>query len=367
MLVRAVAAVAATTATLAFAAAETANAVSPQVAIAKLNAQRAANGIPAGILEVPEWDAACAAHNRYQRLNGGELTHEESRGAPGYTEAGAWAGENSVLSAGEDWSGANPWETAPIHLAQLLAPQLRRIGVDDSEGFTCATTWPGYESGRADALYSYPGNGTTGWPTAEVADESPFTPGDFVGLPTGTKTGLHLYVFADGPDAEDTSQVRIVSASLRDARGARKVRWVDSTTGEIGPFLPAGGILIPVAPLAPATAYHASVDVAVGGTTLHREWQFTTAVAQNAVGLSLRRYGGGVVLITVTSAARSPVLTLTRGTRKTRIPLTRRAKGGYTTGRLRLSAGTYRACAASGGGTSGYAAASKCLAAFRIG
>ena len=42
--------------------------------IAKLNVQRAANGIPAGLTEDPALSAACAKHDHYMALNS-TLTH----------------------------------------------------------------------------------------------------------------------------------------------------------------------------------------------------------------------------------------------------------------------------------------------------
>src|ERR1035437_1798752 len=47
----------------------TAQAISSQQAIAVFNAERAANGIPAGITENPTWSADCAAHNNYEQIN----------------------------------------------------------------------------------------------------------------------------------------------------------------------------------------------------------------------------------------------------------------------------------------------------------
>lgn len=103
-----------------------ARAASPaKQAIDGLNAQREANGIPGGIVEVPEWSRQCELHMRYVRTNG-TLVHIEDPSKPGYTEAGALGGESSVLVLGGDgWDGgANPWENAPIHLAQPLTPAL---------------------------------------------------------------------------------------------------------------------------------------------------------------------------------------------------------------------------------------------------
>jgi len=44
-------------------------AASPGEAVARLNAQREANGIPGGIVERGDWSRACALHNNYLRTN----------------------------------------------------------------------------------------------------------------------------------------------------------------------------------------------------------------------------------------------------------------------------------------------------------
>ena len=46
-----------------------AQALTGGAAVAALNAQRAANGIPADLTERREWSAACRAHNRYMQVN----------------------------------------------------------------------------------------------------------------------------------------------------------------------------------------------------------------------------------------------------------------------------------------------------------
>src|SRR4051812_20223489 len=94
-----------------------------QLGIDGLNAQRAANGIPAGIIEKSDWSAACAKHMEYVRVND-QLTHDEEPDRPGYTAEGAWAGGTSVLSSSRAWwPQGNPWENAPVHLMQLLGPR----------------------------------------------------------------------------------------------------------------------------------------------------------------------------------------------------------------------------------------------------
>lgn len=257
-------------------AAGAASAGSPASAIAKLNAQRSAHGIPGRIKENKQWSKACALHNRYQKRNGA-FGHSEAKGKPGYTKEGNWAAMHAVLGKGTSWAQSNPFEYAPIHLAQLLAPQLAVMGVDDSGGFVCATTWPGHTRfGATNAVYTYPGDGTKGWRRSETAREFPFTPGEAVGLPAGTETGPYLYVFADGPWSR-RPQPRITQAELRGPVGPVDVKVVDRTTPKVGLYFPRAGLVIPVRPLEPGTAYDATVTVSGAGTTLTHAWRFTTA------------------------------------------------------------------------------------------
>ena len=233
-------------------------------AIGYLNAQRAAHGLPAGIVERPEWSDGCAKHATYLQLNGEDLNnpHDETPGKPGYTLEGQAAAQSAVLGGTWYTPDVNPWEDAPIHLMQLLGPELAETGY----GSGCMWTWPGYTrpAPPTPTTYTYPGPGTTIYPTYRGA-EWPFTPGDFVGLPQGTTTGPHLYVFVFGGN---TDRVHLTAATLTGPTGATEVRMVDNFTanesGNIGQYLPPGGIVIPVNPLTPLADYHATVD---GSTT----------------------------------------------------------------------------------------------------
>jgi hypothetical protein len=245
--------------------------------LAALNAQRAANGIPGRIRKNPDWSAKCARHIAYMGATG-SLGHTEDPASPAYTAAGDWAAKNSVLATGSSWPGGHPFMNAPLHLIQLLSPELRQVGVEAASGYVCVTTWPGYDaSGRATpSVFTVPGNGAVRVPYAQTPEELPFVPGDFVGLPRGTRTGVNIMVYAEG--ARDPWHLRITAASLTGPHGSVALRTVDRTTPTVGVYLPPGsGFLIPVAPLEPATTYRASVSF--GGGEARRSWRFTTAAA----------------------------------------------------------------------------------------
>ena len=257
---------------------------------ARINAWRAENGIPA-VAENTLWSSRCALHNAYM-LRNQVLAHEEDPSRPGYTSAGNEAGQSAILTdgfplRGSDpslvfWGNDRPFATAPLHLADLMNPRAASFGYAEATSGAnarlCITTTTDVTRSAppTDTTWSVPGDGVTGVVAGEVADEYPFVPEQFVGVPIGTRTGPHLYVYAQGPTVDD---VRVRGAKLTGSTGERELRFVDRSTPTVGDFLPLGAaILIPVRPLDAGTTYHATVTLAdpLGGTTT-RAWSFTTA------------------------------------------------------------------------------------------
>jgi hypothetical protein len=263
-----------------------AQAVTAQQAIAALNAQRAANGIPADIVENPEWSQGCGLHNAYRGRNGQDPNdpHSENPALPGYTPLGDQAARGSVLTVGRPFvPGGNPWESAPYHLMWLLAPALSVTGYADG----CMWAWPGLQrpTPPQPVLYTYPGDGTSSIYYQEtVAGEWPSAPGDHVGLPQateanqwrGTTTGPHIFVLPFG-----TGIGQLTAASLTGPAGPVPIRSVDNVTSPVP--MPPGAIIIPAQHLTLATTYTASVTFeasarppATGAVTLSKTWSFTT-------------------------------------------------------------------------------------------
>jgi hypothetical protein len=253
-------------------------AISGAEIVQRLSQQREANGIPGGLIERPDWSADCAKHNYYGAQTG-ELRHSEDPSSPYYSAEGNWAAENSVLASGASWSQGNPWEEAPIHLIQMLAPQLSELGAAENDNHNCATTFVGYQRPEPSSLiaYSYPGNGATGVVPTEHASESPLVPGDRVGLPEGTATGRYLIVYLSGIDPSDAPDVT-ATATLSTAGGPVDLRVVDSTDEEIGGYMPQpSAFLIPAQPLKPQTAHQADVKWSMeGAQLLEQRFSFTT-------------------------------------------------------------------------------------------
>jgi hypothetical protein len=253
-----------------------------------LNAERARWGLPAGVTANSTWSQACAAHDAYLADNN-LLEHPENESLPGYSPGGNWAGTHSILAEGGNWTAqANPWEDAPIHLDQLYTADLYTVGIDESRGYSCTTTWPGIgpPASPVGTVITYPGNGTSGLPPAEDAAELPFVPGNFVGVPAGTVAGRELFVYEEqsplmGPCSGFclARAPTITSASLTSVSGAAEVKWVDGSTNEVGGYL-TGAIIIPVKPLAANTTYKAGVtleaNLLYGVAEVAHEWTFTT-------------------------------------------------------------------------------------------
>jgi hypothetical protein len=241
-------------------------AATPQQILALLNAQRAHNGIPAGIVEDPSWTADCRQHNRYEQVND-ILTHTENAGAPGYTSTGELAGANSVIDVAAPWGSSDPYDDAPFHLFQLLAPALAVAGAADSNGRDCVTTLLGDTRASPTQViaYSYPGNDLTGVAPSEHADELPTTPAQQLGLGSAA-TGPNLFVYFTGPWAPGAA-AHLSTAVVTGPHGEVAPALVlDNTTpGPLPGSYPTGAIIVPVAPLLKDTLYRVAVTATVTG------------------------------------------------------------------------------------------------------
>lgn len=239
-----------------------AQAASVKHIISVLDSQRAANGIPAGILENSEWSADCSLHNAYEKRNHA-LGHVESEGKPGYSSKGNLIAATSVLAKGLDWGEHNPYDNAPYHLFDLLNPRIDSVGASDSSGFDCVEIELGTTRPAPTRMlgYSYPGNGQRGVPVSQRADEQPMTPAQTLGLGSGA-SGPNLLVYFDGPWTNG-SRAQVASASLSSAHGSVALRWLDNTTSNL--LAPTGAILVPVSRLRAHTTYRARIRGTVIG------------------------------------------------------------------------------------------------------
>jgi hypothetical protein len=267
----------------------------PTQIIGFLNDYRARIGLPGPIAHDENWSRSCQLHNEYQVRNK-TMGHSQDPAKPGYTKEGDWAARNSVLYWGGTWSAtANPFETAPFHLHQLLNPRIDRMGASENGPSGCATSLASRNRAAPEktVTYTYPANGAT-HRSAETAREGPYTPGSRVGIPMGTRTGPYLYLMFDGPWNAAWSKAKLDSAAMTGPSGPVEIKTVDAYTPGAGQYLPVGAEVIPVQPLAPGVTY--TIDVAAtvtdpyaahenGGWVpkhykLTHRWSFTTSAAR---------------------------------------------------------------------------------------
>ena len=152
---------------------------------------------------------------------------------------------------------------APIHLNQLFTPDLSALGLDETSGHQCATTWPGIlrERPAPGTIYTFPGDGTTGLPPVELAGEAPETPNHALGI--NDLAGRQLFVYEAGTETfqDGYGRLHVTAASLIASDGSSvPLKWLDQESG-LGGYL-TGAIIVPVEPLRPFTSYSATVSLA---------------------------------------------------------------------------------------------------------
>ena len=186
-----------------------------------------------------------------------ELTHDEVKGNPGYSDGGAYAGRERRPQPGANWDHGNPYESAPIHLDQLLAPRLQWIGTADADGYSCTTTFPGWSRPpiRLTRL--------TSTPTPETAPRSTRARrrSRSRGRP-GASSAIHIRhapvrtcTCSSTPPGSSRVQPRDAlggdaDRAIGSRRGqVRRRKHPDPGGGALAGYLSPGGFIIPVAPL----------------------------------------------------------------------------------------------------------------------
>jgi hypothetical protein len=290
---------------LALTAAAPAHADVPGAEIVKrVNALRAAEGIPA-VAHDRRHSERCRLHDEYMQQSG-HGDHVQIDTMPGATPEGAIGGVTSSL-AFASWpeTNGNPWANAPLHLssslfdpshASLGAHQLDRGGkswncLGSSDGATAPAP-------AQDIFYSVPGDGRS-VPAAQLVYEFPYGPQVPAGLPPTQITGPNILVFHRAPETTLEALgvpayiVRFgaspVAATIAGPSGPVATRLVAAGTDRASGSPPAtmygapnSGYLIPVRPLAPNSAYTATVKwrtVAEGivpSRTLTQRFSFRT-------------------------------------------------------------------------------------------
>jgi hypothetical protein len=339
----------------------------PADALRLLNAQRAANGIPGDIVEAPGLSDGCAKHGAYVALNGGALVHGEDPSKPGYTPEGAGQTLDSsapeALSSTPTWTDTtNPWTLAPIDSYRLFDPEVAAAGYADDHGIACMRVRGGRAAATAPELYSVPGNGRTAVAQSEVNGGAPYAPQQLAGIPAGQATGPNILLFTRG--LRGSVPLAASAFSLTGPAGPVDARLVtEATQNDVGTgsWFRGGGVLIPVAPLAPYADYvarvmwHRDADASLPAADVQQVVAFETAPLANPIDVAVTT-SGAVNVIHVTTPAPNATLKLTGPGELTDIP-------DLTAGSIRyadLDPGVWTACAKSGGKPVGYASATVC-------
>ena len=181
-------------------------------AIALLNQQRTANGIPGDLVEEPALSAGCLSWATVYREAKGQYPHEEVPGQPGYSPEGNEAASRSDLdgepgsqfSVGTAWGTLfNPWSGAPLHEAALMNPVATTVWYGASQGAACLGT-TGDQTFASPTFFSVPGPGASSVPIAESSGELPFSPEQAVGL-EGKEVAPAIPLWDEGTDAKLTA------------------------------------------------------------------------------------------------------------------------------------------------------------------
>ncbi len=308
-------------------------------AIAFLNQQRAANGIPP-VTTTNENYAAAWCPDEDHGPSGGETWRD-------------W-------SPFVDWTAdSSPWTNAPLHQISMYDPRMDTAGDANVDGQACMGLGGDANqptSGVTFYAFVWEGGHSNVPPSETVPGEGPFAPQQLVGIPDGQATGPQPLLFPEGMGPAPHA----VSWSLTDASGTPvpNVKFADSTTaaaaGYSSYFLSQGGVMIPPV-LATDTTYRGTVvwEPSGGGATTTQTFSFTTGEMSNTVTI-----GADVVQTTVYINVRTPAPNPTvQISGSQNLTLTPDADGWA---QATLSPGAWTACAESGGSGTIYQAGSDC-------
>ena len=227
----------------------------PATTLRRVNALRGSFGARPLKL-VRAWSDGCARHIAYTRRNA--FGHGEVPGRPGYSAAGALAGETSVLFSppAEPFAGRlGAWANEPYHQVEVLDPRLARTGFSLGCMNTARGIAPVASGAGPPRLLAWPGDGARGVPRAvDACDEVPSDPFTDVGW-SCRRSGAALYVYALGARCTGVPAVRLTPSVPLRVLPEGDCAWIVLT-----------GLPLPSA---------VRMKVRLGGVTLRRS--FTTA------------------------------------------------------------------------------------------
>ena len=248
--------------------------------------RRALLGLPA-LTRNSLVDAAAQGHSDYQRLNN-TITHEQTRGLPGFTGV---APNDRLAAAGYTLSGRSAYGevisatgnstgfyqaeeliTAIYHRFVIFDPIFKEIGTGaatTTSGYTYFTAdftaSNGYNSLGAARFVVYPANNQAGVPTNFFSDSESPDP-----VPAQNEVGYPISVHADLD-----GNVTVQSFSVAPRGGTALATCLLSHAGDSATSERAAAI-VPLAPLRAATTYDVSFSGTVGGVAVTRAWSFST-------------------------------------------------------------------------------------------
>jgi hypothetical protein len=312
-------------------------------AIAFLNEQRQANGIPSITTDDQRFASAWCP--------------DEDNGPSGGEAA-------RILSGGaESWGpDVSPWDFAPLHQGVEYDPLLRTAGDVNVGDIACMGLGGEEPAPTTPASYVYLGDeGPRNVPREiDVAGEGPFAPQQLIGIPQGTPTGPQPIFYVYGIGVVHAGTWSLSTAAGAPVQGVKIVDSAAATTAGHPGYFPERGWMIPP-PLKPGTAYNGQVKWVGEQGELTQTFAFTTAIATNLIGIG---YHLGSRLVRAESQAPGGVLVFSRRGRTVRSPIASRGQAlGFTENFpvSRLGSGRWRACVSSGGGTTGYQSKNECL------
>jgi hypothetical protein len=270
---------------------------SGNVAINKLNVQRAANEI-GPVTQHPDLSNGCVNHLNYMQLNQDAAFDSEVPGNPGYTPIGAEDPESSVVyqqgiirlfatyttGVFDFASNSNPWQEGPGHQAAMFDPTYTWAGYGAITHGTITEhcmRLAGFTSENRTTLAAFTGiRGRENVPYAmRICCEGPASPQQAAGL--GKKrTGPVIVLYAYRPDRKP---LRMTNFSL--FQGTNKVpdvRFLQGTTNATivsGAMHGPASAMIPAAPLLRNTDYRAVINWTRGELTFKQVVRFTTGTA----------------------------------------------------------------------------------------
>lgn len=215
-------------------------------AVAIINQQRAANGIPGAVTYLPN-EKACVGH-----------------------EKGAAGGEWWVYGLGDmpNPFETNPYSNAPFHHVSQISPALEAIGMGPNQCMIYQSR--SYLFDANAPIYTYPGNGTIGVPNASpglqecIGDPCTSVTWKDFGATTAGPVGPPIYVM---PASQ--GRWRLSNVALTGPRGAEPVTHIDGCAAPsqaIADQVDSAAIVVPLAPLQPATTYSMTANISMGCT-----------------------------------------------------------------------------------------------------